>query len=335
MSLQQNDSLSDQAVTQLARQALQQYPPEVQGNPHLLCRSENATFLVQTRTNRYALRVHRENYHSHINIMGELMWLDALQQDTGIVTPKALPSMEGQRVLTLHLPDGSHRNIVLFQWIDGDMPTVHLDPRAFRQLGEVAARLHQHSRQWQKSAGFQRIVWNHESMVGPRAHWGDWRASPGLPREDALLLEAAVNCIGGKLRAYGQTARRYGLIHADLRLTNLLLHKDGTRVIDFDDCGMGWFVHDIAAAMSFEEHCPRAPRWLENWLQGYEMVSHLDAQDEAMIPHMIMQRRIQMTAWMATHANTETARNLRAHWLENTVRLCRRYLEGGMPLGAL
>lgn len=172
-------------------------------------------------------------------------------------------------------------------------------------------------------------------MVGPRAHWGDWRASPGLPREDSLLLEAALNCIGEKLRAYGQSARRYGLIHADLRLTNLLLHKDGTRVIDFDDCGMGWFVHDIAAAMSFEEHCPQAPRWLENWLQGYEQVSHLDAQDEAMIPHMIMQRRIQMTAWMATHANTETARNLGAHWLEHTVRLCRRYLEGGMPLGAV
>ena len=144
-----------------------------------------------------------------------------------------------------------------------------------------------------------------------------------------------MNCIGEKLRAYGQSDQRYGLIHADLRLTNLLLHKDGTRVIDFDDCGMGWFVHDIAAAMSFEEHCPLAPRWLENWLQGYEMVSHLDAQDEAMIPHMIMQRRIQMTAWMATHANTETARNLGAHWLEHTVRLCRRYLEGGMPLGAL
>lgn len=335
MALQQYDSLSDHAVTQLARQALLQYPPELQGNLQLLCRSENATFLVETNSHRYALRVHRENYHSREAILGELLWLDALQHDTGIVTPKALPSTKGERVLTVHLPDGSYRNLVLFRWIDGDMPTVHTDPRAFQQLGEVTARLHKHSRQWQKPADFQRITWNHETMVGPKAHWGDWRAIPDLSCEDAQLLERALVHVEKSLHGYGQSAHRYGLIHADLRLTNLLLHKHGTRVIDFDDCGMGWFVHDIAAAMSFEEYCPQAPDWLENWLQGYEQVGHLEDQDIAMIPHMLMQRRIQMTAWMATHADTDTARRLNTHWLEHTMRLCKCYLDGGLPLGAV
>ena len=335
MALQQYDSLSDHAVTHLARQALLQYPSDVQGNLHLLCRSENATFVVQANSQRYALRVHRENYHSRKSIEGELLWLDALQHDTGIVTPEALPSIEGNRVLTVRLPDGSCRNIVLFRWIDGDMPTVHTDPRAFQQLGEVTARLHQHSRQWQKPADFQRIVWNHETMVGPKAPWGDWRAAPDLTCEEARLLETALTHVDKSLREYGQSARRYGLIHADLRLTNLLLHRQGTRVIDFDDCGMGWFVHDIAAAMSFEEYCPQAPDWLENWLQGYEQAGHLDDQDIAMIPHMLMQRRIQMTAWMATHADTDTARKLSAHWHRHTMRLCRCYLDGGLPLGAV
>lgn len=335
MALQQYDSLSDHAVTQLARQALLQYPAKMQGNLRLICRSENATFLVEANSKRYALRVHRHNYHSRETIMGELLWLDALQRDTGIVTPEALPSTKGERVLTLRLPDGSRRNIVLFRWIDGDMPTVRTDPRAFQQLGEVAARLHLHSRQWQKPVAFRRITWNHETMIGQHGHWGDWRATPGLHDAEAQLLEEAATRIGERLRAYGQSAHRFGLIHADLRLTNLLLHRQGTRVIDFDDCGMGWFIHDIAAAMSFEEYCPQAPRWLENWLLGYEMAAHLDDEDIAMIPHMLMQRRIQMTAWMATHANTDTARNLSAHWLERTARLCARYLEGGMPLGAV
>ncbi|WVM92198.1 phosphotransferase [Halopseudomonas pachastrellae] len=43
------------------------------------------------------------------------------------------------------------------------------------------------------------------------------------------------------------------MIHADLRLTNLLRHQQQTRVIDFDDCGQGWYLHDLAAALSFEE----------------------------------------------------------------------------------
>ena len=104
MALQQNDSLSDQAVTQLARQALQQYPPEMQGSLHLLCRSENATFLVQTSNSRYALRVHRENYHSHINIMGELMWLDALQQEADTYRQRGQALLDGlglERIATL------------------------------------------------------------------------------------------------------------------------------------------------------------------------------------------------------------------------------------------
>ena len=335
MALQQYDSLSDQAVTQLARLALLHYPTALQGNLRLLCRSENSTFLVQTHNKRYALRIHRENYHSRNNILAELHWLDALQRDTGIVTPRARPGLDGDLVQTLPLPDGSHRNIVLFQWIEGEMPTASMDPRAFRELGEVTAQLHRHSRQWQKPAGFERIIWDHSTMVGPCGHWGHWRVAPGLHQEDAELLDAALTRIAQKLLAYGQSDQRYGLIHADLRLTNLLLHKDGTRVIDFDDCGMGWFAHDIAAAFSFEEHCPQAPRWLDHLLDGYEQAGHLDEQDIEMIPHMIMQRRIQMTAWMATHANTDTAQTLAPQWIEHTVGLCRRYLDGGLPLGAV
>ena len=333
MALQQNETLSDQAVTKLALQAMQRYPSHARGKLRLLCRSENATFLVQAAGAKYALRVHRENYHSQKNIYSELMWLDALRNDIGLAVPEAVRTTTGERVQTLPLPDGSHRNVVLFRWIEGDMPTSRVDPRAFRQLGEITAHLHRHSRQWQKPEGFQRITWNHATMLGPQAHWGNWRAAPGLRAEEIFLLETAAARIGENLLAYGQTAQRYGLIHADLRLTNLLLHHDGTRIIDFDDCGMGWFIHDIAAALSFEESCPQAPCWLENWLQGYERAGHLDDRDTDMIPSMVMQRRIQMTAWMASHANTETARNLAPHWIDHTVRLCRRYLAGGMPLG--
>ena len=61
MGLQQNDSLNDQAITQLARLALLRYPTHLRGDLQLLCRSENSTFLVQTPHKRYALRIHREN----------------------------------------------------------------------------------------------------------------------------------------------------------------------------------------------------------------------------------------------------------------------------------
>jgi hypothetical protein len=45
-----------------------------------------------------------------------------------------------------------------------------------------------------------------------------------------------------------------------------------------------------------------------------------------MIPTFIIQRRIQVLAWTGTHADTEQARSLGADWTQQSVDLCRRYL---------
>jgi len=334
MSAKQSDTLSNAAVSQLAQQALTCYPPALHGTLSLLCRSENATFLLQAGGQRYALRLHRPDYHSKADILSELAWLDALRE-TGIQVPQAIAACDGETVLSLALPDGTVRHAVLFHWIAGEMPTTEVDPKAFQQLGEITARLHQHSRHWQKPAGFQRIIWDHDTMVSDRSHWGRWQDAPNLNPADHGIVAEAVQRIGVEMAEYGKSADRYGLIHADLRLTNLLLHKGETRVIDFDDCGMGWYLHDLAAAISFVEHHPRAAQWVDNWIQGYERVAHISDTDMAKVPTLLMQRRIQMTAWMGTHADTEMAQSLGPHWADHSVRLCRRYLETQLlPVGA-
>ena len=55
------------------------------------------------------------------------------------------------------------------------------------------------------------------------------------------LYEEASHIIQKKLEAFGKDKTRFGLIHADLRLANLLIYGDEIKVIDFDDCGFGWF----------------------------------------------------------------------------------------------
>ena len=60
--------------------------------------------------------------------------------------------------------------------------------------------------------------------------------------------------------AYGQGRERFGLVHADIRLANLLVDGDHVRVIDFDDCGLSWFMYDFATTVSFIEDHPRRAR---------------------------------------------------------------------------
>lgn len=333
MSATQYDNLDNTALLTLAQQALARYSAAYRGTLSLLCRSENATFLLVAGGKRYALRLHRGNYHARADIESELHWLDALR-DTGIVVPEAVPDKEGQPVQTLQLPDGSQRHAVLFNWIEGDMPTTDVDPRAFQQLGHITARLHQHSKTWQKPAGFQRIIWDHHSMVSAQSHWGDWRDAPNLRLADRPIVEEAIDRVGGDLQAFGKDPARYGLIHADLRLTNLLMHKGETRVIDFDDCGMGWYLHDLAAAISFVEHHPRAADWVEHWIKGYEQVAHISDSEMERVPTLLIQRRIQLLAWVGSHAETEMAQSLGPHWADHSVRLCRRYLVSNqLPVG--
>lgn len=326
MNAKQSDTLDDHSLQQLAEQALRQYPPALQGDLSLICRSENATFVVRLADgNRLALRVHRDNYHQRHEIESELAWLDSLR-DTGIQVPEALASSRGQRVLTVAVDQQHSRHVVLFKWIAGEMPTTEVDPRAFAQLGEVTARLHQHSKSWEKPAGFKRIVWDHQTMIGENGHWGRWQDAPGLRTEDCPLIEKTLARVDRILQKYGKSPRRYGLIHADLRLTNLLLHKGETRVIDFDDCGMGWYMHDAAAAISFVEHHPRAQEWVEHWLAGYQRVLPLEEDCLAVIPSMIIQRRIQLLAWVGSHATTEMASSLGDRWVGDSLKLCEAYL---------
>ena len=334
MSAKQYDTLSDEMIITLSHQALAAYPHCHGAKVKLICRSENATLRVSTRHGCYALRIHRAEYHGLQDIESELLWLDALRE-ADICVPQAVYDCMDERIQILSLGDGTQRLAVLFHWIEGDMPTTEVDPVAFRQLGRITAQLHRHSRQWQKPGGFKRIIWNHHTMVSADSHWGDWRDAPGLSKEAQPIIEQAIAQIASQMADFGQQADRYGLIHADLRLTNLLMHKGQTRVIDFDDCGMGWYLHDLAAAISFVEHHPGAPDWVENWLTGYEQVAHLSDQELAIVPTLLTQRRIQLTAWVASHRDTSMARSLGEHWPSHTVRLCQRYLNGEhRPIGA-
>ena len=69
--------------------------------------------------------------------------------------------------------------------------------------------------------------------------------------------------------AFGTGPERYGLVHADTRLANLLVHDGAVSVIDFDDSGFSWFLYDAGTSVSFFEHEPQVPALIDSWLSGY------------------------------------------------------------------
>ncbi len=288
----------------------------------LLNRSENETW----RAGPLVLRLHRQGYHTKPEIASELAWLTALQDLPGL---NAVRPIAGKQGLVTEL-DG--RFLVAFAPIEGQ----ELQPgddlaRWFAPLGEITARLHLQARSWTPPAGFARKRWDHVTILGPQPHWGHWRQAQGLDAAGAALLARATDALALKLAAYGTGPKVFGLIHADLRLANLMVQDDRLTAIDFDDCGFGWWVYDLAAALSFIETDPRLPDLIAAWVEGYSRITHLPDEDRAMIPTLIFLRRVLLTAWLATRADSDTAQALGgATYTVGTLDLAERYLTDGL-----
>ncbi|SEM25823.1 Ser/Thr protein kinase RdoA involved in Cpx stress response, MazF antagonist [Xaviernesmea oryzae] len=294
----------------------------------LLTISENATFLFDDRSQarKLIVRVHRPDYHTQDEILSELAWIDALRRDGVVETPKPVAAADGS--LLQSFSDGmSQRYAVAFDHMSGREPDAEADRAAwYETLGEINARLHQHSRAWSRPQRFTRKIWDFDRIIGDGAHWGDWRQALGLTAQGRAVLERAHTLLQSQTKAYGYGADRFGLVHCDMRAANLLVEGDRLGVIDFDDCGLSWFAYDFAAAISFIEHEPSVPELMAAWLEGYRRTAPLAAEHAAALPMFIMLRRMQLTAWIASHAETPTAQAMGTAYTDGTVALAERYL---------
>jgi Ser/Thr protein kinase RdoA (MazF antagonist) len=306
----------------LARAAIALYELAAVSSLQLVNLSENATYRVDTADEKsFALRVHREGYHDRIAIASELAWLIDLREQAVVTTPRPVQGRNGEFIQVVH-----HRHIVLFEWEQGREPSIGEDLAA---LGEAAARMHLHVMRWKRPDRFTRHTWNFETALGDvKPHWGRWRDGLGVTPEMVKIFERTVDVIGKRLSVYGQSPERFGLVHGDLRLANLLVDGSEVKVIDFDDCGFSWFMYDAATPVSFYEHERQVPELIESWKAGYARVRALSREDEAEIPTFVMLRRLLLVAWIGTRRDTDLAKSMGVGYSEGTVGLCEGYLRG-------
>ena len=319
------------SIDELAAAALARFGLSPEATVELCNVSENHTFRVEDLATgrRYALRVHRPGYRTAQQIESELEWVDALRGDGAVDTCVPVRTPDGERVVAVSADGFGARNIVLFDWLPGREPDLEgaevID--GFRVLGAVSARMHAHARGWPLPSGFDRPSWDYDHTLGRHGYWGAWQDGLGIGPEEHDVLARLNAAIAGRLASNGRSAERFGLVHADIRLANLLVDDGHVRVIDFDDCGFAWFMYDFATTVSFMEDHPRVPELRAAWLEGYRSVAPLAAGDEAELDTFVMLRRLLLVAWIGSHHTFATeAAELGAGFTAGTCDLAEHYL---------
>ena len=176
----------------LAQGSLSLWNHSPQATATLINLSENATYRVDDPATgaKTILRIHRVGYHSKAAINSELQWMTALRRDAGIETPEPIPAADSNLIQVLRSPDlADPRHAVMFKFMTGSEPAEEGLHEPFVRLGEVSARMHEHAKHWGLPDGFTRHVWDYETSLGGKPHWGRWQDGMGLTPDRLALLE--------------------------------------------------------------------------------------------------------------------------------------------------
>ena len=317
-------------MADLARVALEAYP--LSGlRVRLQAHRYNTTFrVVAPGGDQYLLRIPRASQISLEAAHSELLWLAALRKETPLLVPEPVPNRE-QSLLTVATCPGvpEPRFCVLFRWIEGRFLYRGLTPAHLFQVGDLMACLQDHAAHWTPPVGFTRPRVDNLEVLrrGPADDFNPAIAERvirtitalGTP-EAAALVSVAIQKVWATLRELGQGPDVFGLIHADLHHRNFLFHQGIASAIDFDDCGYGHWLYDLAVPLTALQRRPDYRALREALLMGYRRRRSLSAEQEGLLDTFMALRRIQDLDPGAIEGKDHRA--LRANWQAN--------MEGGL-----
>lgn len=290
-------------LRKLAAAALTRYDIEVEDLTTLL-HLENTTFRV-VAGEEYVLRINRPNHRTKAQINSEAMWLTAIRDDTDLVVPEPMPDRDGN-IVTVAGARGvpEERCCILFRRVEGQFYRDRLSPVALERVGRFAARLHEHAQSFEPPESFTR----QNVGFGDEAEPGEMMKviSKGLVDGAAIIaphdlatFTLARHTLQEAIDEMGTNERVFGLIHADLHHGNYLFHGQEVRAIDFDDCGWGHFLYDLAVTQWYLQARPDFQALRQAHLEGYSSIRPLDEEQLSQISTFNAARTLLMALYMA------------------------------------
>jgi len=295
----------------------------------LVSHSENIVYRVHCVDGAcYALRLHRPGYHNLLELNSEQQWTAALAQ-AGIDVPHAIPLPAGGYYTRVDVPDTNEQRYVgLVGWLEGELLSRRFNQETaekkmlgyIRDLGGIAARIHNQAVAWEIPDGFCRHQLNADGFLGDNPFWGPFWNLPHFNKTETKLIRKSRAAIYDALVEYGQSSFNYSMIHADLHHGNLLVDGDALHIIDFDDAGFGWHLYELAVALFSFQDSKDYGNIRDALLEGYRSHREIRDRDVALLPMFLLIRGLALLGWM--HHRPELGRH--KHLEHMTQLVCRQ-----------
>lgn len=293
-------------MRQVALAALDQYPLPP-GRLRFLGHGENTTFRHESEAGRYLVRVHRRQRHgrdvdSTAAIRSEIAWLRGIRAETDLFVPECLAATDGSLTVEASAA-GSTRICSVLRWMDGRIHEESARPVHLRRLGDAMARLHDQADAWTPPRDFVRIRWDHEAFFGDVMVYGETPAAECwalLPQD----LRRRFERVADRMSDVMPRVEGVGLIHADLHLGNAVFQHGNVKLIDFDDCGTGHRLYELAVAVWEMRDEPDYPAFRDALLSGYRARRDIEATH---LDDFIALRQVAFDLWYTGTAQVNPA----------------------------
>ena len=279
----------------------------------------NATLKVEATDGRlFALRINTNSPRTPENLRAEIAFVRFLAEDGRVKVPHPIENIDGDFYTSiLHDASGRMFHCVLYSWILGEELEDEPTDEQLYALGAAMATMHL------VAPGFTLP----DGSVLPTFDDPLWWTEDFLLSEKSVLETEARDLISRALSAIKSGVAKYyenaapRMIHADLHGGNVLWHEGGLSVIDFDDCGLGLPLQDLATAIYYLD----TPEQDAAFRRGYESIAPIPECSEREMKMLFLQRRIILLNYLYETSNLEH-KSMIPEYQEETLRRIRKFL---------
>lgn len=299
--------------------------------------SNNAVFKVCAPRGIYVLRMHLPGRGRAERLASELAWLQYLRQNTELFAPAPvpLPDNTAQDLFAALRPAQLAPDAVLcslFQYKEGDTKSAKkLTAADVRAVGLYLGALHREG-QFEPPTGFARPSLDWEGMFGQESLYTVGDSSISISDEQADTFERVEDCVRRTMASIDRGPGTFGLIHGDLLSKNIIFHNDQLVALDFEYCGWGYFLYDLAPLLwQLKGERPGDYAQLEDALwSGYKSKTGMDAGMRDHLEAFLAARQLLSCRWLLAKAGHPALRGLAPKLLVDRTSELRDYLTSGV-----